>query len=175
MSVREQATEPSIAKGLAAGMVGGLIAGWVMTECHVALSGRGVTGAKEPQSHRPVDGVDDPTTKSAEVIAETLTGESLTRREKQIGGPAVHYAFSITMGALYGILAEIAPGVRRGRGTLFGSLVWLGAAEVALPLARLAHRPTRYPLATHAEMFVTHLVFGAANDVITRWARSRLR
>jgi hypothetical protein len=146
-----------------------------MTQFHVLLYGRGVTGTREPQSHRPVAGDDDATTKAADVIAREITGERLTRTEKQLAGPAVHYAFSAFVGAIYGAAIEITPAARLGRGAAFGGLVWLVADEVALPLLRLAKHPFAYPISTHAEMLAAHLVFGWTTDAVTCRVRNRLR
>lgn len=94
-----------------------------MTQFHVLLHGRGVTDTREPQSHRPVDEDDDATTKVAENAARKTTGERLTKREKQLAGPAVHYAFSAFVGAIYGAASDVAPAARLGRGTAFGAVV----------------------------------------------------
>jgi uncharacterized membrane protein YagU involved in acid resistance len=121
-------------RGLAAGVLGGLVGSWIMTQFHVAIYGRGVTDTREPQSHRPVSAQDDATTKTADVIARVTTQRQLSRREKQIGGPAVHYAFGASAGALYGLLSAHTPAVQRGAGVPFGIAVWLVADEVMLPL-----------------------------------------
>ena len=140
-----------------------------------ALYGRGVADTREPQSHRPVDGTDDAATKAADVVAHALAGRRLNRREKQIGAPIVHYAFGASMGALYGLLYALRPDAARQSGLLFGSLVWLGADEIALPLAGLADGPRAYPAAVHTEMLGAHLVYGYTTDVVMRWMESRVR
>lgn len=172
------APSPSPWKGAVAGLVGGLVGSFVMTQFHVALHGRGVTGAREPQSHRPVDPYEerdeDATTKAADVIATATTGESLTRREKQLAGPAVHYVFGGATGALYGLLAEMKPGARAGRGLPFGLAVWVGADEIALPAMGLTEGPTAYPASVHAEMLAAHVVYGYTTDLFMRWTRRRL-
>lgn len=158
-------------RGLAAGALGGLVGSWVMTQFHVALYGRGVTDTREPQSHRPVSAQDDATTKAADVIARTTTQRRLSRREKQVGGPAVHYAFGASTGALYGLLSAYTPAVRRGAGIPFGIAVWLVADEIMLPLLRLAKGPRAYPAAVHGEMLAAHIVFGLATDAALTWLR----
>lgn len=153
---------------LAAGIVGGLVASWVMTRFHVALYGGGVTGAEEPQSHRPVDGGrNDPATKLADEVTTAVTSAPLTRDEKQIAGPVVHYLFGASMGALYGTLSHAWPVVAVGAGVPFGLGVWLLADEIALPALGLAHGPRAYPFSTHAEMLAAHVVFGLATHVAT--------
>jgi putative membrane protein len=160
-------------RGLAAGVLGGLVGSWIMTQFHVAIYGRGVTDTREPQSHRPVSAQDDATTKTADVIARVTTQRQLSRREKQIGGPAVHYAFGASAGALYGLLSAHTPAVQRGAGVPFGIAVWLVADEVMLPLLRLAKGPRAYPAAVHLEMLAAHIVFGLATDTAMTWLRPR--
>lgn len=144
-----------------------------MTQFHVLLYGRGFTDTREPQSHRP-DGNDDATTKAADIVARETTGHGLTRREKRLAGPAVHYAFSAFVGAIYGAAVEIAPTARLGRGAAFGAAVWLVADEVALPVLRLAKGPSAYPPSTHVEMLAAHLVFGWTTDAVTSRVRHQL-
>lgn len=154
---------------VAAGIVGGLAASWVMTRFHVALYGGGVTGIEEPQSHRPVDGGHhDPTTKAADVAVSAVTSSPLTPAEKRVAGPVMHYLFGAGMGALYGGLAHVWPAARAGAGVPFGLGVWLVADEVALPALGLAEGPRAYPFSTHAEMLAAHVVFGLTTHAVTR-------
>lgn len=154
---------------VAAGVLGGLAASWVMTRFHVALYGRGVTGVEEPQSHRPVDGGrNDPATKMADVVVTSATHAPLTHAEKRVAGPVVHYLFGAGMGALYGGLSHAWPAVTVGAGVPFGLGVWLLADEIALPALGLAEGPRAYPFSTHAEMLAAHVVFGLATHLTTR-------
>ncbi|BCS31849.1 hypothetical protein TBR22_A10520 [Luteitalea sp. TBR-22] len=148
------------------GALGGIVGAWVMTRFHVALYGRGVTGTREPQSHRPVDGGrHDPATKAADEVVTALTSAPLDEREKRAAGPIVHYAFGASAGALYGVLAHRWPTVAGGWGVPYGLAVWLVADETALPLLGLADGPRAYPWTTHAEMLAAHAVFGSATHV----------
>ena len=154
---------------VAAGLVGGLAASWVMTRFHVALYGGGLTGVEEPQSHRPVDGGrHDPATKMADVAVTAVTSAPLTQAEKRVAGPVVHYLFGASMGALYGGLAHAWPAATAGAGVPFGVGVWLLADEIALPALGLAEGPQAYPFSTHAEMLAAHVVFGLTTHAVTR-------
>lgn len=149
-----------------AGAAGGIVGAWVMTQFHVALYGRGVTGAREPQSHRPVDGGrHDPATKAADEVVTALTSTPLDDHEKRVAGPLVHYLFGATTGALYGVLAHRWPVVATGWGVPYGLAVWLVADEIALPVLGLSHGPGAYPWTTHAEMVAAHTVFGSTTHV----------
>ena len=158
------ARRPSLLRGFVTGMLGGVVGSWFMTEFHVALYGGGVTHVREPQSHRPIDGDDDATTKAADVLTRAATGQYLARRGKQVGGPLVHYMFGAVMGAAYGVASEFAPRVRAGSGAAFGAVVWLGADELLMPVLNLARGPRTYPPSIHLEMLAAHLVYGAATD-----------
>jgi uncharacterized membrane protein YagU involved in acid resistance len=149
-------------KGIVAGTLAGLAASFVMTRFHVALSGRGITGAEEPQSKKPVEGQDDAAMKSADVVAQTTTGRALTRHEKtEIGGPAAHYAFGAAAGAVYGAIREMNPDSPLAHGGRFGTAVWVVADQLGLPLAGLSPWPLHaYPATTNLQHLTSHLVYG---------------
>lgn len=46
----------------------------------------------------------------------------MTKREKRVAGPSVHYALGASMGGIYGVAAELAPSVRAGAGVPFGAV-----------------------------------------------------
>jgi hypothetical protein len=54
---------------------------------------------------------DDTTVKTASAISEGIFGHKLTKSEKKIAGPAVHYALGTRVGGLYGAVAEVSPEV----------------------------------------------------------------
>lgn len=163
------------ARAALAGAAGGVVGAWVMTQFHVALYGRGVTGTREPQSHRPVDGGrHDPATKAADQVVTTITSAPLDEPEKKVAGPVVHYAFGAATGALYGLLAHRWPVVASGWGVPYGLTVWLMADEIVLPVLGLAHGPRAYPWTTHAEMFAAHVVFGSTTHAAASELRRRM-
>jgi len=63
---------------------------------------------------------DDTTVKAASAITEGLFDHKLTKAEKKIAGPAVHYALGTGVGGLYGAGAEFIPEVTSGAGIPFG-------------------------------------------------------
>lgn len=145
-----------------AGAVAGLIGSFAMTRFHVALSGRGLTGAEEPQSNKPVDGQDDAAMKTADVVAQSTAGRPLSQTEKkEVGGPAAHYAFGAAAGAVYGALRELFPRSSFARGGPYGAAVWVAADQLALPLIGLSPWPLKtYPPSTNLQHLMSHLVFG---------------
>src|SRR4051812_9058626 len=111
----EVESDRSVWKGAVAGVVGGLVASWVMNQFQAGLSR--VSG--QPQQNAE-DG-ENATEKAAAAVAEPLLDRSLTRQEKQTAGPAVHYAFGSTVGAIYGAVAEMAPATTTAWGLPFGT------------------------------------------------------
>ena len=156
-------------RGMVLGAVSGLVASYAMTRFHVALSGRGLTDAEEPQSKKPVDAEgDDATMEVAERVSESATGSELTQTEKkEVGGPAVHYAFGIGSGILYGAIRELWPRSTLAKGGPFGAVVWVAADQLALPLSGLGPWPLKaYPAATNLQHLVSHLVYGLTADTV---------
>ena len=182
----------NIWKGLAAGVVGGLVASAVMNEFQ-ALWGRlveaedGSHGAQSLQQGSPQRGIgrelqergsddeeDDAPERLANAISVGLTGRELTKKEKETAGTALHYAYGTSMGALYGAAAELAPGVTAAGGLPFGATVWVTADEGVEPLLGLSKSPTEYPLSIHAYALASHLVYGLTTEVVRRAVRSAL-
>lgn len=163
-------------KGAFAGIVGGLVASWVMNQFQSGLSKVAQALAHDggqPQRGQSSDD-EDATMKTAEAIAEAVLDRGLTRSEKQAAGPVVHYAFGSTVGAVYGAVAELAPGAAAAWGLPFGTTVWLGADEIAVPVLGLSKAPAEYPLSTHASALAAHLVYGLTTDLVRRGVRATL-
>jgi hypothetical protein len=118
---------------------------------------------------------DDATERLANAVSLKLFERELTQREKEAAGTAFHYAMGATSGALYGAVAEAAPGATAGAGLPFGVAVWLVADEGLVPAAGLSKSPSEYPLSIHAYSFASHLVFGLTAEVVRRAVRNALR
>jgi hypothetical protein len=112
---------------------------------------------------------------AASAIARPLLGRSLTEKEKEVGGPIVHYLFGAAAGAVYGAVAEVDSSVTIGAGIGYGFTVWLVADEVGMHAAGFATAPTDYPLSRHAATLGTHLVFGLTIEAIRRAVRGTRR
>ena len=158
----------SVWRGAAAGVVGGLVASWVMTQFQSAMSKPSQKSQPQPSS----ESGDDATVKTANKISESAAGHTLTSEEKKVAGPLVHYVFGSAMGAVYGALAEAAPVTTRGWGLPFGTALWFGADEVAVPALKLAKPPAEYPASTHASALAAHLVYGATTEGVRRAVRA---
>lgn len=186
-----------VVKGLAAGLIGGLVASWTMNrfqDVWFALSepkeqaktlppGDGQSGAQRGQQAK--DGVeqakgsdieeqDVTTVKAASLISEGIFQHKLTKSEKKLAGTAVHYSLGTAVGGLYGAVAELAPEVTAGGGLPFGAAFWLVVDEGAVPLLGLSKGPTEYPISTHAYALASHFVYGLTAEVVRRAVRGAL-
>jgi putative membrane protein len=183
-------------KGLAAGLVGGMIASWTMNRFQ-AMWSRQEVGIEKPhgaQGIKPyVEGQgidderaagkesgpvvkqqDDPAEKVAGAITESVLDRPLKESEKEPAGELVHYVFGTGAGAFYGALAEISPAVTVGAGLPFGALFWLAADEVTVPALGLSRKPAEYPLSTHAYSLCSHLVYALTAEAVRRTVRRAL-
>ena len=176
-------------KGLAAGLVGGLVASWTMNrfqDAWVSLAGApGAEGGQqgeaekskqEKQQSQDEGGEEqtDATVKAASAVSEGIFDHKLTKSEKKWAGPAVHYGFGTSVGGLYGAVAEVAPGVAAGAGLPFGAAFWLVADETAVPLLGLSKAPTEYPPSVHAYALASHFVYGLTTELVRRAVRGAL-
>jgi putative membrane protein len=149
-------------RGLLAGAIGGLAAAYLMGLFH-ALTEKAAPRKKQDE--------EDSTVKTAAAISKSVFDHRLTRREKKIAGPVVHYLFGAGVGAIYGLAAETIPAVRTGYGSFFGAAVWLGAHVVAVPALGLAEPVTKSPLSKEAGEFGAHLVYGTVSEGLRRAMR----
>jgi putative membrane protein len=170
-------------KGLAAGLIGGLVASWTMNRFQDVWStvAKGVEAGESNQFQRVSDEhdkggdemsgtqelefssqsevPDDTTVKAASAVSEGVFGHKLTQSEKKIAGTAVHYLLGTGVGGLYGAAAEIAPNVTAAAGLPFGAAFWLVVDEGAVPLLGLSEGPMAYPLSVHAYALSSHFVY----------------
>lgn len=176
--------EANIWKGLVAGLAGGLVASWTMNQFQAAWSSivSGNEKSHGAQSMRPSEGSkgdqsedvkeqDDATVETAKVISRGVFGHQLQESEKEPAGTAVHYTFGAVSGGMYGVLAEVTPGVTTAVGIPFGAVFWLLADEITVPLLGLSKGPTAYPVSTHVYSLASHLVYGATAELSRRALR----
>jgi len=175
-------------KGLAAGLIGGLVASWTMNRFQDGWSKLAERNQRSPHAQDPLSNnpecderaeasyqpEDDTTVRTASAISEGVFDHKLTQSEKKIAGPAVHYALGTGVGGLYGAVAEVAPKVTTGAGLPFGAIFWLVVDEGAVPLLGLSKGPTAYPLSTHAYALSSHFVYGLTAEIVRRVIRRAL-
>ena len=116
--------------------------------------------------------------KAAAKVA-SLTGHDLTLKEEKKASPFVHYGFGASMGALYGVLHEVAPKRMKQMSPLmagvgYGSALFVGADEIAVPALGLSGGPKKQPLSTHAYGLASHVVYGVTGEMVRRTVRKLL-
>lgn len=175
-------------KGLVAGAAGGLLGTIAMTQFQKAWQkaaekkqlgdhrqereGR----SQERAAEQPHDEKEDATMKAAGKLARAA-GKELTREQRGTASPFIHYGFGTAMGALWGVAMETSPrAIRRQRspffGSVFGSALFLGADEVAVPALGLAEAPEKP--SSHLYAWASHLVYGLTAEFVRRQVRNRL-
>jgi len=179
----------NVYKGVAAGAAGGLVAAFVMNQFQSAL-GKLMENEERPHGAQSLQqglpdhgigrelaerGVDDPNdnaaVRTANAVSELAFEHHLTKPEKERAGEAVHYAFGVSSGAIYGAVSEVMPLATMCEGTAFGTAVWLLADEATVPALGLSRNPTDYPVSTHVYSLASHLVYGLTTELVRRALR----
>lgn len=140
---------------------------------------RDARGAQPAQAKGSAE--QDATVKVGTAAFRTVAGYTPGKETQQWLGTAAHYAFSAAVGMNYMLASERAPELRRGFGTVYGSLVWATADEGAIPALGLSKKPGEIPLGVHAYALGAHWVYGAtleacrrvASSVLAAWEDSR--
>jgi hypothetical protein len=177
---------PKVWKGLVAGIAGGLAgtivmtqfqAGWKKASEMLDSKTNEKPGRRKSRSKSDEKG-EDATLITAGKIAE-LVDQRLSRQQKQKGGATVHYGFGTALGALYGITRELSPDTWQSvhpvlAGIGYGSAVFVGADEFAVPAWGLSKRPKEAPLSSHAYGLASHAVYGLTSELVRKAVRFSL-
>ena len=163
-------------KGVVAGIAGGLAASWVMNQFQAVWgkAARFIQGDGQQGSQQQSGDTEDATIRIANRIAAPILRRELTKEEKQTAGPVVHYTFGALMGGVYGAAVEVVPKLRSGFGLPYGTAVFVGADEIAVPALGLSKSPAEYPISTHAYALASHLAYGATLELVRRGVRRLL-
>ena len=166
-------------KRMLAGMAGGLVASWAMNQFQAGVkkiseASQQGQASEQGQNGGQAEEAEDATMKTAEKVSEVVAHRSLTKEQKKQAGPVVHYAFGTLVGAAYGTASELDPRVRCGAGVPFGTALWIGTDEVAVPALGLAGSPKNQPASSHAQYFAAHVVYGLTTEMVRRAVRAAL-
>lgn len=167
-----------IGRGVLAGLAAGLAASWTMNQFQALWSSfsQQLSSDTQQQPEQESQGEsEDATMKAADRVSRGVLHHPLSHEQKKKAGPLVHYVFGSSMGALYGVAAELAPNIAtRGFGTGFGATLFAVADEMAVPAFGLAGKPTESPLSSHIYALASHLVYGATAEAVRRAAVAAL-
>lgn len=106
---------------------------------------------------------------STEKVARTLaeaTGQHIPPDSRKQAGQAVHYSFGTLMGIAYSVTAEFVPEISSGGGTAFGTMLFLGADEIAVPALHLAPPPSTTAPTDHLQHWAAHVVYGGSLELL---------
>lgn len=177
-SMRNKSRETNLVKGMAAGLLGGLVGSWAMTkfqEVAPADKFARLLGEKEDEGgdEEQQEPAEPTTVKAAEAVSTRVFGRELADFEKQWAGPMVHYSFGSSLGAIFGAAAEVRPDFTLGAGMPFGVVVWLLADEIGVAAMKLSGPPWQHRASTHIYALLSHLVFGLSAEAVRRLVRHR--
>ncbi len=150
-------------KSVGAGLLGGLAGAYAMNQFQAVVK---AVSSSEGES-REASG-DDATVKAAKAISKAAFQHELQDSEKQWAGPAVHYSTGAIAGIIYGALAQSISTACWCAGTLYGTAVWLGADEVAVPMLGLSGPASETPLSGHVNALASHWVYGLVTFTVRK-------
>jgi putative membrane protein len=167
------------ALGIVAGLIGGAVGTWAMSQVQ-ALWSQAAEGFESPSACGRHDARDwqernegqNANELAAQTVAAHTIDRPLTREELEAAAPLMHYAFGSVLGAVYGVLVEQRREVPPLAGATFGAAVWIGADEIAMPALGLARRDVDYPMEAHLQSFAAHIVYGVTTDLVRRGLRA---
>jgi hypothetical protein len=162
--------------GLAAGVIGGIVATWALDKYQqgaIEATRRAEAAANtEPiltrQQEDDIRETHRAHAETAQRIVKSTLGKKLSRSQRHNAAAVIHYAAGALAGGAYGLAVEVLPVVRRGYGTGYANIIFLGGSEALLPWLGLA--PKTQAQATPAGL-PAPLVFGAVLESTRRVMR----
>jgi predicted lipid-binding transport protein (Tim44 family) len=170
--------EIKLVGGLAAGIIGGIVATWVLDKYQqgaldATRAAENAVNAEPFLSRRQEDRLREQQlahAEAAERIAQSTFGKGLSRNQRRNAAPIVQYAIGALAGGAYGFAVEILPVVRRGYGTAYSNLLFLGGSQAMLPWLNLGTRQKISPVKNGG--LSAALIYGATLETtrrILRW------
>lgn len=178
--------KPSIVRGLLAGAAAGLAATWVMDQFqelsragqkaaakhHKLAEGESPWAVAHEQAQQEQESAKQQN--STEIVAQRVAsavGSAIPPGHEKQAGNTVHYTFGTLMGMAYAVTAELVPEVTAGGGTAFGTALFLGADEIAVPALQLAPPPNKTESTDHLQHWAAHVVYGGAVELVRSMVR----
>jgi hypothetical protein len=165
--------------GLVAGVIGGVVATWVLDSYQRGAaaatrqgeSAAGLDPVLSQQQEEQQKGQERAHGEVAERLSKAISGTGLSSRQRRQAAPYVHYAVGAIAGGIYGFSVEIVPMVKRGYGTGYASLIFLGGSQLLVPWLDLGPAPQKTPPAVKAGGLSAHMVYGATLETVRRFLR----
>ena len=168
----------SISKGFLAGAVGGVLGTVVLNVFQkgslegTRLAESRVTG-KTPytrQQEQLLGTFEKAHMETAEHLADAV-GVRVPRGRRKQAAPVVEYAFGALCAGVYGAVAEYLPSVTAGFGTVYGTILFVGASEAVLPALGFVPPPSKRTPVQHIGGLAGNVVYGAATEGVRRLVR----
>ena len=179
--------KPSILRGIATGITAGVAATLVMDQFLKLASSTQKTVEKhqklaagespwqvaneQAQEEQRAAQQEDSTEIVARKLALAVGKPILLKEDKKAAGQVVHYTFGTLMGIVYCVTSELIPEAAAGGGTAFGTLLFLGADEVAVPALRLSPPPSKTAPTDHLQHWAAHVVYGGSLELVRSLVR----
>lgn len=151
-------SERSLAKGMLAGLAGGLVA-TAAKSFGESLFSPGREGKSQPTV----------------LLAEKVAGHGLSPTQKTLAAESIHWGFGALTGAAYGGLAEYFPAATQKEGASFGLALAALTDENALPAFGLSGDSKQQTAREHTSGMATHVMFGVVTEVVRSIVRRSLR
>jgi putative membrane protein len=157
LAMSAKKAERSLWKGLAAGVVAGLVATAAKSVAERFYPPR-VHGEPEPP----------------EALAEKIAGHHLDRKTRHAAGEAIHWGFGMAAGAAYGAAAEYFPAAKAKEGASFGLVLMALTHESALPAMGIGAAAEDQSEREHTSEAATHILFGVVAERVRGFVRGLL-
>ena len=156
----------------AKGVIAGLVASWVkaLTEPRLQAVAEAILPPSPSQKQDVgADPSGHPENMPPAVLVDRATlalGRRLTVPQRLRAQQMIHYGTGAGLGVAYGAAARRWPGAARGGGALAGLAIYVGTHGSVLPALGIQRPPWRLAPAAVAWESTSHVVFGAALEVV---------
>ena len=154
-------TRASIAKGMLAGMIGGLVATAAKTLMERIYP---------PHTH----GEPEPSAVVSQQMSEHLTGERLSPETEAAVSQGIHWGFGAVAGAAYGALVEFYPAATSKEGASFGVALGSLMHEGALPAFGVSAPEEDQTIRERVSELSSHAVYGIVTESVRKFVRKML-
>ncbi|HWB31764.1 MAG TPA: DUF1440 domain-containing protein [Acidobacteriaceae bacterium] len=149
--------KPSLAKGLTAGLIAGVVGVVAKTLAERMFPPR-AHGEPEPP----------------EIAAQKIAGQALAPATRAIAAESIHWSFGALSGAAYGALAEYYPAATAKEGAAFGMALETLTHETALPALGISLPVGDQTTRERVSELTSHVVFGITVEFVRRLVRKIL-
>jgi putative membrane protein len=150
--------ERSLAKGLLAGLIGGLVATAAKTYAERLFPPR-----PPGEQRRPA------------MLAEKIAGHKLEKVKALAAGEAIHWTFGAATGAAYGALAEYYPAATTKDGAGFGMALSSLTHGTVLPAMGLSPDPEDQTFRERTSEMAALVTYGVVTETVRRVVRKMLK